>query len=437
MKKIHMRGRVRRDKKRRILRAGESVRIDGKYQFKYMVNGHPKFLYSWKLEPTDPLPPGRKPCLSLREMEDSLEVKLVICPNAHSDSMTVLELVQRYLMLKKGVKPNTLSNYKFIVNALKKDPFSQKAIGKVKMSDAKLWLIKMQSEGKGYSTIHSIRGVVRTAFQMAVDDEILWRNPFNFEMKDVLINDSVRREALSKRDMRIFLEFIRKDEYFKRYYEGIYILFHTGLRISEFCALTVNDIDLEKRTINVDKQLQKSNGKYYILSTKTKAGARLLPMTDEVYRCFVTVLQQRRPPKVEPIIDGVGQFLFYDNRGLPRVALHWQKYFQHILKKYNSTYKYQLPKITPHVCRHTYCTNMALSGVSAKTLQYLMGHSDIGVTLNVYTHIKFDDAQKEVEVIQARQQKEMESVREELEKVGEIQPKVIRFPGERRVKSAE
>lgn len=428
MKKIHMRGRVRRDKKRRILRAGESVRIDGKYQFKYMVNGRQKFLYSWKLEPTDPLPPGRKPCLSLREMEDSLEVKLVICPNAHSDSMTVLELVQRYLMLKKGVKPNTLSNYKFVVNALKKERFAQKAIGKVKMSDAKLWLVKLQSEGKGYSSIHSIRGVVRSAFQMAVDDEILWRNPFNFEMKEVLINDSVRREALPKRDMRIFLDFIKNDSHYKRYYEGIFILFHTGLRVSEFCGLTVNDIDLEKRTINVDKQLQKGNGKYYILSTKTKAGARLLPMTDEVYRCFVTILERRRPPKVEPIIDGVGKFLYYDKNGNPMIALHWEHYFKYSVRKYNNIYKYQLPRITPHICRHTYCTNMALSGVSAKTLQYLMGHSDISITLNVYTHIKFDDAQKKVELIQIRQQKEMENVRKELEQVGEIQPKVIRFP---------
>lgn len=196
--KKRMIGRIRRDKKRRILRPGESVRIDGKYQFKYMVDGKPKFFYSWKLEPTDPLPPGRKPCRSLREMEDSLEVRLVICPNANSDSMTVLELVQRYLLLKKSVKPNTLTNYRFVVNALKKEPFSQKAIGKVKMSDAKLWLVKLQSEGKSYSSIHSIRGVVRPAFQMAVDDEILWRNPFNFELKEVLINDSVRREALSK-----------------------------------------------------------------------------------------------------------------------------------------------------------------------------------------------------------------------------------------------
>lgn len=70
---------------------------------------------------------------------------------------------------------------------------------------------------------------------------------------------------------------------------------------------------------------------------------------------------------------------------------------------------------------------MALSGVSAKNLQYLMGHSDISITLNVYTHIKFDNAQKEVELIQTRQQKEMEKVRKELEQVGEIQPKVIRF----------
>ena len=70
---------------------------------------------------------------------------------------------------------------------------------------------------------------------------------------------------------------------------------------------------------------------------------------------------------------------------------------------------------------------MALSGVSAKTLQYLMGHSDISITLNVYTHIKYDDAQKEVELVQTRQQKEMENVRKELEQVGEIQPKIIPF----------
>ena len=207
---------IRRDKKKRKLRPGETVRADGRYQFKYQLNGNPKFFYSWKLEPTNPLPAGKKPCKSLRELEKDLEIRSAICPNRDDDTMTVMELVQRYLAVKTGVKPNTRTNYNFIVNLLAKDSFSQKPIGKVKMSDAKLWLVKMQSEGKGYSSIHSVRGVVRPAFQMAVDDEILWRNPFNFEMKKILINDSVKREAVSRKDMRLFLEFLKNDRHYKK-----------------------------------------------------------------------------------------------------------------------------------------------------------------------------------------------------------------------------
>ena len=64
--------------------------------------------------------------------------------------------------------------------------------------------------------------------------------------------------------------------------------------------------------------------------------------------------------------------------------------------KYNNIYKVQLPNITPHVCRHTYCLNMAKSRMNPKTLQYLMGHSDISVTLNIYTHVNLEDAREEV-----------------------------------------
>ena len=79
------------------------------------------------------------------------------------------------------------------------------------------------------------------------------------------------------------------------------------------------------------------------------------------------------------------------------VALHWEIYFEHIIIKYKSIYKEELPKVTPHVCRHTYCSNMAKAGMNAKTLQYFMGHADIGVTLNTYTHIGLDDAKEELE----------------------------------------
>ena len=78
------------------------------------------------------------------------------------------------------------------------------------------------------------------------------------------------------------------------------------------------------------------------------------------------------------------------------VAMHWEKYFLHIWAKYNRIYKEAMPKVTPHVCRHTFCSNMAKSGMNPKTLQYLMGHSDIGVTLNTYTHLDVDSVEREL-----------------------------------------
>ena len=88
---------------------------------------------------------------------------------------------------------------------------------------------------------------------------------------------------------------------------------------------------------------------------------------------FQAIIEDRNAPKVEKTIDGYSGFLFYDD-----------------------IYRVQMPNITPHVCRHTYCSNMAKSGMNPKTLQYLMGHSDISVTMNVYTHIGFDDAEEEL-----------------------------------------
>ena len=71
-----------------------------------------------------------------------------------------------------------------------------------------------------------------------------------------------------------------------------------------------------------------------------------------------------------------------------------------------------MPNITPHVCRHTYCSIQARAGVYSKTLQYLMGHSDIGVTMNTYTHLGLEDALEEVGRMQ-----ELENARKEQEKL--------------------
>ena len=134
----------------------------------------------------------------------------------------------------------------------------------------------------------------------------------------------------------------------------------------------------------------------YIDTTKTYAGTRVIPMQDDVYECFQNIIKARPKLKVEPMIDGYSGFLCFDKDGKPMVAMCWEKYFQHAVQKYNRIYRIQLPKITPHVCRHTYCSNMAKSGMNPKVLQYLMGHSDIGVTMNTYTHLGLEDAKEEM-----------------------------------------
>ena len=84
-----------------------------------------------------------------------------------------------------------------------------------------------------------------------------------------------------------------------------------------------------------------------------------------------------------------------DNRGRILRGGESQRQDGRYAYKYNEIYRIQLPKITPHVCRHTFCSNMAKSGMNPKTLQYIMGHSDIGITLDTYTHLKIEDTQEE------------------------------------------
>ena len=211
---------------------------------------------------------------------------------------------------------------------------------------------KLQSDGYHYSSVQSVRGVLRPAFNMALKDEMIISNPFSFELADALINDTIKREALSRENERKFLAFVRDDEHFSKYYDAIYVLFKTGMRISEFCGLTISDIDFNEKVINIDHQLQRErNGKYVIVDTKTEAGERKLPFNkidDELELHLRNLVNDRQKPKAEPMVDGKVGFLVLDKNQNPTVAMHWEKYFEHIREKYNKIYRVQMPLVTPH-----------------------------------------------------------------------------------------
>ena len=214
----------RRDHRGRILHNGEIQLSDGRYRFKYVDEmGKERCVYSWRLDHNDATPKGKRRTLSLREMEKKIQADHFEQIATNGGNMTVLELVEKYTSTKTGVRPTTVAGYGTVINLLKKDPFGKRRIDTVRISDAKCWLIHLQQvEKKSYSSIHSIRGVLRPAFQLAVDDDLIRKNSFQFQLMEVVVNDSVTREAISRAEERKFLRFVKEDPHFCRYYEGIY-----------------------------------------------------------------------------------------------------------------------------------------------------------------------------------------------------------------------
>ena len=171
---------------------------------------------------------------------------------------------------------------------------------------------------------------------MAYNEEIVRRNQFNFKLTDVVVNDSRKRISMTEKQQKTWMDFIRSDKVYSRYYDEFVVLLGTGMRVSEFCGLTVKDLDFANRRIRVDHQLvRESGGKYYVEKTKTECGRRFIPMTDEVCQSLQNILANRKQLKQEVMIDGRSGFLLLDKKDMPKVALHIENEVRWVLKKYS------------------------------------------------------------------------------------------------------
>ena len=376
----------RKDRKGRVLKTGESQRKDLIYQYRYTdFRGRRQTIYAATLQ-------------ELRQKEKEIQKQADDGLDYEAGQITVIELLEKYISLKQGVRCNTKVGYQFVLNLVKKEDFGYRKINTIKVSDAKLWFMKLQKDGRGYSTITSVRGVIKPAFQMACDEDAIRKNPFVFKLTDAVVNDSVPRVALTDEQLATWMDYIRNDRTYSKYYDEFVVLLETGMRVSEFCGLTKKDLDFKNRRIRVDHQLiRERGGKYYVEDTKTTCGCRFLPMTDNVYQSLKKMLERRPKAKKEVVVDGYSDFIMLDKNGNPKVALHIENEMRWAMKKYKKLHPDSpLPHITPHVFRHTFCTSYANDGMDIKDLQYLMGHSDAGVTLNVYTHASYAHAAEQV-----------------------------------------
>lgn len=133
---------------------------------------------------------------------------------------------------------------------------------------------------------------------------------------------------------------------------------------------------------------------FYIETPKTKCGIRKVPMSEEAGKALQRVLKRKTGKSIQ--IDGYRNFLFLNQKGMPMVACNYTSALKNIVKKYNKYHEEPLPKITPHILRHTFCTRLAQKNMNPKNLQYIMGHSSIMITLNLYAHASQTGANMEM-----------------------------------------
>lgn len=390
----------RTDNKGRILKTGESQRTDGRYAYKYLgTDGKAKFIYSWRLNDTDPIPKGKRKCKSLREMEKEILRDNLDGIDSIGKKMTVCQLYEKQNALKPNVRKSTMGGRKQLMDILKADKLGNMSIDKVKPSDAKEWAIRLKDRF-AYQTINNHKRSLKAAFYTAIEDDLIRKNPFNWNLSDVIENDTVPKTALTDEQEKALLSFVQMDSVYSKHYRAIIVLLHTGLRISELCGLTVKDIDFENGFIDVNHQIVHDKDGYYIAPPKTENSVRQIPMLNCVRTALKEEIQSRK--NMQPmLIDGCSNFIFLNCKGYPMYASLYSEMFASLVKKYNKYNKDKLPKVTPHTMRHTFCTNMANKRMTPNTLQYIMGHKNITMTLGYYTHGSATSAKAEMEALAA------------------------------------
>lgn len=405
---------ARKDSKGRNLKTGESQRKDGMYQYRYKdLDNKRKTVYSWKLIRSDKCPAGKKEDVCLREKEEEIQETLRKGINNKGRYITLNDMFDSYLIRKRHrgepLAESTRINYKLMWNK----HIRESRLGNMKLLDiVKPDIVSLYQQlaeiGISYGTITFYNKVLSSIFNMAIDDNILEKNPAKRALNEVE-GEQKRRNALTVAQQEELLSYARKMDY--SMYQKLVILLYTMCRISEFAGLTWEDINFEDRVITIDHQLRfLKSGKdkkstYHI--TPTKSGRkRVLPMTEEVYQILKEIRESSPDSKKTEMIEGKTGFLFHTASG----KLIYDSLFVLELKTfmagYNCSAKNKIENLTPHILRHTGCTRNAETGMDIKVLQYLMGHSNSQITNEVYNHVDTERARKEMEKSGFKQKKQ-------------------------------
>lgn len=369
----------RKDNKGRLLRTGESQRKDLTYMYRYKDNdGTRRSVYAPSLA-------------ELREKEEEIG-KILTRGFAVGSKTTGKQLLSRFMKSKLSIRRGTYLSYVAAVKKFEAHSISDMPVSDVTRSVMKDFFVEQYKNGAAYGTLKFLKAILKQVYEQAVEDDLILKNPCGFTLSSIIPAEKKERHPLTENQMIELLEFAKNSEH-KDYYSQLVVLAYTGMRVSESCALTVQDIDFSNNLISITKQVTyhspegKKEHVRSIEEPKTKASVRMIPMNAEVREVLRDAVIEARARRVQPVVNGCSGFLFLRNAEMVRVAKDVDGELNKIVRDYNRTYKRKLPHITPHMLRHTFCTESIAKGIDPKSVQYMMGHKTSQITMDVYAHV--------------------------------------------------
>ena len=401
---------TRKDNKGRVLRKGESQRkSDLRYIYQYTdPNGVRRVIYANEL-------------VELREKEkqlfrDRLDGLDFYC----SGEATLNYVFDRYIATKYNLKQHTKANYKYMYDHFVRGSFGKRMIGDIKYSDVKFFYYSLINEhGLKTNTLDTIHTIIHPTFGMAVRDGVIRNNPSDrvmAEIKQGFGKNRGIRHALSLEQQRAFLGYVAESPIYCHWLPLFTVLFGTGCRIGEVIGLRWEDLDYEKRLININHSviymfMENGKSEFHVSTPKTVAGIRLIPMMDAVYRAFQDEYEAQKKTGFNiTVLDGMSGFIFANrdgkllnpsviNRAIRRIYEAYNA--EEILKaKKAGRQPLLIPHFSCHHIRHTFCTRFCESETNLKVIQSIMGHANIETTMDIYaeaTELKKQEAIRALE----------------------------------------
>ena len=401
-----MAAKKRTDNRGRLLKNGEMQRKeDNRYLYRYTdLSGKKRTIYALTL-------------VELREKEKQIERDLQDGIDNIKSDMTLNQLFRVYMETKSDLRESTRRSY-FVTwrNAVENTAIGNMKISKIKQLHIRAFYSELVKKGYSANTIKLYHNLIHPALELAVDSDIIRKNPAK-DCKKGIGGPKKERTALTIAQQEALLDFVKNSNHYKIYYPMLVFALATALRVGELTGLRWTNVDFKQSIIRIRQQLTYRNlgsgSRFRIQSLKTDAGQRDIPMTEAARK---SLIQQRelsmllgKGGKVQEV-DGVSDFVFTNSRGKPYATNCINLMLDNLVKAYNKQEEtnakkehrepFLMPHISAHILRHTACTRLAEAGLEPKVLQYIMGHTNISITLDVYTHLDFAQIQGKMEAVQ-------------------------------------